>query len=213
MSNRPALAGRFLCVGCQNAGLFGLIPWCQGCLARWLLTFLKRKLTDGGHSGTPDEFNTFMNKAFMSGSIFAFFRTGFGLVVAAAVAAGGVSDLHAAEAASPRERISIDDGWRFTKGDPADNTVSLLYDVRPAPRNRGRGRGGSNAPPATVEVTNTPPPPPPAVIKNWILPSGDAFLKDQDHKHTMPPATNWDGVAYARPGFHDSSWAAVTLPH
>ena len=32
--------------------------------------------------------------------------------------------------AAPRERISIDDNWRFTKGDPTNNAVSLLYDVR-----------------------------------------------------------------------------------
>ena len=30
-----------------------------------------------------------------------------------------------------RERISLDEGWRFTKGDPPGNSVSLLYDVRP----------------------------------------------------------------------------------
>ena len=32
---------------------------------------------------------------------------------------------------SPRERISINDDWRFQKGDPPGNTVSLIYDVRP----------------------------------------------------------------------------------
>ena len=32
--------------------------------------------------------------------------------------------------AAPRERISINDNWRFTKGDPTNSTVSLLYDVR-----------------------------------------------------------------------------------
>jgi hypothetical protein len=33
-------------------------------------------------------------------------------------------------AAFARERISINDGWRFTKGDPTNITTSLLYDVR-----------------------------------------------------------------------------------
>src|SRR6185503_9129616 len=36
----------------------------------------------------------------------------------------------AAPTESPRERISIDADWRFTKGDPTNNTVSLLYDER-----------------------------------------------------------------------------------
>jgi hypothetical protein len=35
-------------------------------------------------------------------------------------------------AESARERISIDDNWRFTKGDPTNvNSAELLYDVRP----------------------------------------------------------------------------------
>ena len=29
-----------------------------------------------------------------------------------------------------RERMSIDDNWRFAKGDPTNSSVSLLYDVR-----------------------------------------------------------------------------------
>src|SRR5690348_16394200 len=31
---------------------------------------------------------------------------------------------------APRERISLNNNWRFTQGDPTNNTVSLLYDVR-----------------------------------------------------------------------------------
>jgi hypothetical protein len=31
---------------------------------------------------------------------------------------------------APRERVSIDDDWRFTSGDPANMDVSLLYDIR-----------------------------------------------------------------------------------
>ena len=30
----------------------------------------------------------------------------------------------------PRERISIDDDWRFIKGDPTNGSLSLTYDVR-----------------------------------------------------------------------------------
>jgi len=32
--------------------------------------------------------------------------------------------------AGARERNSLDAGWRFTKGDPTNSQVSLLYDVR-----------------------------------------------------------------------------------
>ena len=36
------------------------------------------------------------------------------------------------EAAAGRVVVSIDEGWRFTKGDPPGYAGSLLYDARPA---------------------------------------------------------------------------------
>jgi len=50
----------------------------------------------------------------------------------------------AATAGSLRERISLDDNWRFIKGDPSGNSVSLLYDTTPA----GRTNADSGSEPA-----------------------------------------------------------------
>ena len=120
---------------------------------------------------------------------------------------------------SPRERISIDDGWRFTKNDPAGNTNSLLYDVRPQGGRRG-GRGGRGqaatnavADVATNVATNAPAPPPPAVIKQWILPTGNDFINDPTRKFSRPEGNLGEDVAYAQPGFDDSSWELLNLPH
>ena len=33
---------------------------------------------------------------------------------------------------APRERILLDDGWRFHAGDPGGDSAPYLYDVRPA---------------------------------------------------------------------------------
>src|ERR1035441_6676380 len=72
--------------------------------------------------------------------------------------------------AAPRERILINNNWRFTKGDPTNNTVSLLYDVREQKTVRrlaeaeADGNSSSNAL-AASEPTNAPQ----AVIKQWIL--------------------------------------------
>src|SRR5262252_5819675 len=74
----------------------------------------------------------------------------------AGLAAGFPLKLSAQASASGRIRRLIDDDWRFTKGDPAGNTVSLLYDLRPQPGARGA--------PAT-------PPPEVPVVKAWVLPS------------------------------------------
>jgi hypothetical protein len=59
-------------------------------------------------------------------------------------------------AVSRRERLSLDMDWRFTKGDPPGNQVSLLYDVRPA--GRGRGRRGAAAAAAPTNEASAPAP-------------------------------------------------------
>jgi beta-galactosidase len=115
--------------------------------------------------------------------------------------------------ASPRERISIDDDWRFTKGDPTNNTVNLLYDVRKQKSVRrlaeaeADGNSSANAA-AAGESTNVT-----AVIKQWILPTGNNFIKDASRKFVRPEGNPGDGVAYVPPDFDDSAWRQINLPH
>ena len=110
---------------------------------------------------------------------------------------------------SPRERISINADWRFQKGDPPGNTVSLLYDARPEVRDR-RDDGPADAKPeAAAGVAAAPQ----AVLKPWILPTGNRFIKDPAGRFVRPPG-NWGGdVAYVRRDFDDRSWRCLDLPH
>jgi beta-galactosidase len=83
----------------------------------------------------------------------------------------------AAPADSPRERISLDAGWRFIKGDAPEAGTNLNY----------------------------------AVIRDWILPMGNPFT-------TNAPATRPEGalgadISFAQPGFDDSQWRLLNLPH
>src|ERR1035437_5548509 len=116
--------------------------------------------------------------------------------------------------AAPRERISINDNWRFTKGDPTNSTVSLLYDVREQKTVRrlaeaeADGNSSSNAS-AASEMTNSPQ----AVIKQWLLPTGNNFIKDASRKFIRPEGNLGDGVAYMQPDFDDNSWQQINLPH
>jgi beta-galactosidase len=110
---------------------------------------------------------------------------------------------------APRERISINDNWRFTKGDPLDCTVSLLYDARPQPERRG----GAEKEPDANAVTNDRTASPPAGIKRWILPTGNDFIKDASRKFVRPEGNPGGGVSYVQPGFDDSSWQQINLPH
>lgn len=87
--------------------------------------------------------------------------------------------LFSADSASPRERISINDDWRFTRGDPPEAAARLAYDS----------------------------------IKQWILPTGNAFIKDEARKYVQPRAGLEALISYAQAGFDDSSWRRLDLPH
>ena len=115
--------------------------------------------------------------------------------------------------AAPQERISINDDWRFTKGDPTNCTVSLLYDVREQKTVRrlaeAEADGNSSANTTASDSTNSPQ----AVIKQWILPTGNNFIKDPSQKFLRPEGNLGDGVAYVQPDFDDNGWQKINLPH
>ena len=114
-----------------------------------------------------------------------------------------------AHAAPPRERVSFNAGWRFQKNDPPGNTVSLDYDVRPditgATENRVADAVSQEA--VKFDARGT------AVLKPWILPTGNAFIKDPAKRHVRPAGDPGSGVAYVQATFDDSDWRCVELPH
>ncbi|AHG92057.1 glycoside hydrolase family 2 sugar binding protein [Gemmatirosa kalamazoonensis] len=110
---------------------------------------------------------------------------------------------------SPRSRVSLDDDWRFTRGDPAGLTVDLRYDVRPEVRD-DRDDRPADAQPRAATVPNATAT---TVLKPWILPTGNRFIADPARRHA-PPATPWTGdVPYLRADFDDGAWQRVRLPH
>lgn len=106
----------------------------------------------------------------------------------------------AGQIVSPRTRLLINDDWRFTKGDPSNTATSLLYDVRPAPASRSADPAVSSS--ASADV-----------VKSWILPAGNNFLKDPDKRAKSPEGNPGNGVAYVAADFDDSAWKKVDLPH
>jgi beta-galactosidase len=114
------------------------------------------------------------------------------------------SAVTALSAEIPREHILLDDGWRFTKGDPTNiNSKDLLYDVRPATR----GVEETNSDAAKLSAATN------AVLKPWILPAGNPFIKDPAKHFTRPAANPGGDVAYVQNNFDDSGWHPVNLPH
>src|ERR1041385_6619292 len=126
------------------------------------------------------------------------------LLIFAATAAFGASD------EAPRERISINDNWRFTKSDPTNiSSQSLLYDVRPVSRGEDQRERLAEATEDAAKLsaaTNQ-------ILKPWILPSGNSFIKDSTKRFVRPDGNPSSEVSYVQTNFDDSHWRKINLPH
>lgn len=80
---------------------------------------------------------------------------------------------------SVRERISINDDWRFQKDDPAEVAGSLDY----------------------------------TKIREWVLPTSAAFLKDPTVLPKRPEGNLAAKVPFTQPDFDDTAWRKLDLPH
>jgi len=50
-------------------------------------------------------------------------------------------------------------------------------------------------------------------LEPWIMPSGNAFIRDTAKRHVRPPGNPGADLAYVQEDFDDSGWERVTLPH
>ena len=117
-------------------------------------------------------------------------------------------DAHS-EAVTPRERISVNAGWRFHLGDPDGVSSKLLYDERPEIERSADGKAADAEPEAAL----TPVGKRSDVLKPWILPTGNDFIKDPARRHVRPAGDPGSDVSFVRREFDDSRWRSVTLPH
>ncbi|WP_205289052.1 beta-galactosidase GalB [Massilia oculi] len=108
-----------------------------------------------------------------------------------------------------RQRIGFNEGWRFTLGDPGGDSAPYLYDVRPEVGKSADGKDADARPDQAVQVERSGV----ALLKPWILPSGNAFIKDPARRHARPALDPAIDAPFARLGFDDSAWTQVRLPH
>eukprot|EP01034_Spumella_vulgaris_P027785 gene27785-34556_t len=116
---------------------------------------------------------------------------------------------NAAAAPAQRERVLINADWRFQMGDPAGASDSLRYDVRPEVKISEDGKAADAVPDAAVKAGAAQVP----VLKPWILPTGNAFIRDPARRHQRPAQEPRLDVAYLKTGYDDSAWKRVNLPH
>ena len=107
-----------------------------------------------------------------------------------------------------REHISINDNWRFFKYDSISKADNLIYDVRPEVTDNNDNKVADSKPTEAIKVETTQ-----EVLKPWILPTGNRFIKDTSKRHIRPEGNPGGDFPFVQGNFNDSSWEKVNLPH
>jgi len=108
----------------------------------------------------------------------------------------------------PRQRISINEDWSFYKYDSIAQADKLIYDVRPEVKDTDKSVIADEKPTEAVKVEAKQ-----AVLKPWIMPSGNDFVKDPAKRHVRPEGNPGSDFPYVQGDFDNSSWERVNLPH
>lgn len=111
-------------------------------------------------------------------------------------------------AGQARERVLINDDWRFMKYASVADADDLIYDVRPEVTDTKDDKEADTEPTDAVEVEVKR-----AVLKPWILPTGNDFILDPADRHTRPVGSPGSNFPFVKNDFDDADWEAVTLPH
>ncbi len=107
-----------------------------------------------------------------------------------------------------RQCISINEGWSFFKYDSNSKADDLNYDVRPAVLSDKGYKVADAKPTVAIEVETTQ-----EVLKPWILPSGNYFIKDPQKRHSRPLGNPGYNFQFVQNDFDDNAWEKVNLPH
>ena len=105
----------------------------------------------------------------------------FQLLLLASIAGVLIQSKCVAAAEPQRERISINEDWRFLKYDAEEKADDLIYDARPGVKDTDKVVIADEMPTEAEKVEATQ-----AVLKPWILPTGNNFIKDPAKRHARP---------------------------
>lgn len=107
-----------------------------------------------------------------------------------------------------RQRFLINEGWTFYKYDSVSKADKLIYDVRPAVSGSKDYIVADAKPTQAVGVVATE-----TVLKPWILPTANRFIKDPAKRHIRPEGNPGGNFPFVQSNFDDRAWEKVTLPH
>ncbi len=112
------------------------------------------------------------------------------------------------ESNNVRQKILINNGWRFYKYESQNIADSLIYDVRPDIKNYDDNKP-ADAVPTEAQIVNTNK----MVLKPWILPTGNEFIKDITKYYKRPSGNPGGNFPFVLKDYDDSMWEEVNLPH
>lgn len=105
-----------------------------------------------------------------------------------------------------RERISINEEWKFFRYTTEPD--KLVYDDRPVVTDRNDNKvADTRASELNTASSST------NVLKNWILPTANDFIKDSSRYHLRPAGNAGADFAFVQSHFNDEAWETVNLPH
>lgn len=105
-----------------------------------------------------------------------------------------------------RERICINDGWKFMLYTAAPD--KLVYDERPVITSRNDNivadTKATDSSKAASSVN---------ALKKWILPTANDFINDVSKHHRRPDGNPGADFPFVQSDFNDNNWQNIQLPH
>ena len=107
-----------------------------------------------------------------------------------------------------RERIPINDDWKFYKYESINDADNLIYDERPQIGEFRDSQDADTKPKEAVDMEEMQ-----GILKSYILPTANHFIKDPANKHVRPEGNPGSNFPFVQNDFDDSSWEKIDLPH
>ncbi|MFD1628859.1 beta-galactosidase GalB [Pseudopedobacter beijingensis] len=107
-----------------------------------------------------------------------------------------------------RQKEQLNQGWKFYKYQADETPDNLIYDVRPEVNEYKDNIPADSKPTDAVKVQADK-----SVLKSWILPSGNDFIKDPAKRYLRPVGNPGEQFPFVQKSFDDSTWESVQLPH
>jgi len=119
-----------------------------------------------------------------------------------------VQNLRAENDIQPRQRLSLNDDWKFYKYESPNDADDIIYDVRPQINDYNDVKPADTRPTESEEIQATR-----RVLKPWILPNGNDFIKDSTKQCRRPEGNPGRDFPFVQKDYDDSRWESVNLPH